>query len=82
MTGKTFVDTDFLIYAHDVDAKQKQAIAKDVLSELWADRTGVLSMQVLQESYVSVMRELCRPLMKKAARSARSEGFKVTSIQR
>ena len=69
MSGKTFVDTNVLIYAHDVDAREKHAVAKDALYELWANRTGVLSMQVLQEFYVNVTRKLSRPLMKKAARA-------------
>jgi hypothetical protein len=63
------VAPDFLIYAHDVDAKEKHVVAKDALSALWAERTGVLSMQVLQEFYVNVTRKLSRPLMKKAARA-------------
>jgi predicted nucleic acid-binding protein len=67
MSVKTFVDTNILIYAHDVDAKEKHAVAKDALYELWANRTGVLSMQVLQEFYVNVTRKLSRPLMKKDA---------------
>jgi len=46
MNGKTFVDTNVLIYAHDVDAKSKHVIAKNILRELWSERTGVLSMQV------------------------------------
>jgi predicted nucleic acid-binding protein len=69
MPGKTFVDTNILIYAHDVDAKEKHAVAKEALSALWANRTGVLSMQVLQEFYVNVTRKLSKPLMKKAART-------------
>jgi predicted nucleic acid-binding protein len=30
MSGSTFVDTNVLIYAHDVDAGQKHEIARDV----------------------------------------------------
>src|ERR1700744_1484727 len=69
MTGKIFVDTNVLIYAHEADAKEKHTVAKQVLSALWADRTGVISTQVLQEFYVNVTRKLSRPLMKKAARA-------------
>jgi predicted nucleic acid-binding protein len=69
MSAKTFVDTNVLIYAHDVDAKEKHAVAKETLVELWTDRTGVLSTQVLQEFYVNVTRKLSRPLMKKSARA-------------
>jgi predicted nucleic acid-binding protein len=46
----------FLIYAHDVDAQMKHAIAQDILRELWTRRTGALSTQVLQEFYVNVTR--------------------------
>jgi predicted nucleic acid-binding protein len=69
MNGKTFVDTNVLIYAHDVDAKEKHAVAKEALYELWANRTGFLSTQVLQEFYVNVTRKLSKPLMKKSARA-------------
>ena len=68
MTDKTFVDTNVLIYAHDVDARAKHDVAKSVLRELWSGRTGVLSMQVLQEFYVNVTRKIASPLSKDAAR--------------
>jgi predicted nucleic acid-binding protein len=69
MNGKTFVDTNVLIYAHDVDAKEKHRVAKETLSELWVDRAGFLSTQVLQEFYVNVTRKLSKPLLKKHARA-------------
>jgi predicted nucleic acid-binding protein len=68
MSDKTFVDTNVLIYAHDIDAKAKQETAKRVLQQLWSERTGVLSMQVLQEFYVNVTRKIPRPLSKESAR--------------
>ena len=68
MSDKTFVDTDVLIYAHDVDARAKHEVAKSVLRELWRQRTGVVSMQVLQEFYVNVTRKIATPLPKDAAR--------------
>jgi predicted nucleic acid-binding protein len=68
MNGKTFVDTNFLIYAHDVDAKSKHATARNILRELWSERAGVLSMQVLQEFYVNVTRKIPSPLPKEKAR--------------
>src|SRR5271156_1499887 len=68
MSVKTFVDTNVLVYAHDLDAQEKHLAAKEALSRLWADRTGVLSTQVLQEFYVAVTRKLPRPLSKTAAR--------------
>jgi predicted nucleic acid-binding protein len=68
MSGKTFVDTNVLIYGHDVDAKSKHEIAKSILRELWTERLGVLSMQVLQEFYVNVTRKIRSPLPKESAR--------------
>jgi predicted nucleic acid-binding protein len=41
MSGKAFVDTNVLIYAHDVDAGAKHDIAKSVLRDLW--QTGLVS---------------------------------------
>jgi predicted nucleic acid-binding protein len=68
MNDKTFVDTNVLIYAHDLDAKRKHEVAKGVLRDLWSQRTGILSMQVLQEFYVNVTRKIASPLPKDAAR--------------
>ncbi len=68
MSGKTFIDTNVLIYAHDVDAGAKHEIAKTVLRDLWSERTGVLSVQVLQEFYVNVTRKIASPLSKDLAR--------------
>jgi len=68
MSDRTFVDTNVLIYAHDIDAKAKHEAAKSVLRVLWKERTGVLSMQVLQEFYVNVTRKIASPLPKDAAR--------------
>jgi len=69
MSGKTFIDTNILIYAHDIDARVKNEIAQAVLRELWSERTGALSMQVLQEFYVNVTRKIPSPLSKDSARS-------------
>jgi len=68
MSGKSFVDTNVLIYAHDADAGEKLRVAKAVLRELWSERAGVLSMQVLQEFYVNVTRKIPSPLSKDLAR--------------
>ena len=69
MSAKTFIDTNVLIYAHDVDAKGKYLTAKGILRELWSQRDGMVSMQVLQEFYVNVTRKIAAPLPRTAARS-------------
>ncbi len=68
MSDKTFVDTNVLIYAHDADAPAKREIANRLLDQLWEERSGVLSVQVLQEFYVHVTRKIARPLAKASAR--------------
>ena len=68
MTGRTFVDTNVLIYAHDVDAGTKRQTAQAILRELWSERTGTLSIQVLLEFYVNVTRKIPRPISKQSAR--------------
>ena len=68
MTDRTFIDTNVLIYGHDVDAKSKHDVAKAVISELWETHKGVLSTQVLEEFYVNVTRTIPHPLPKASAR--------------
>lgn len=48
--------------------KEKHNIAKAILSELWAEREGILSTQVLQEFYVIVPRRIPSPLSNDLAR--------------
>jgi predicted nucleic acid-binding protein len=69
MSAKAFVDTNVLIYAHDIDAAAKHQIAKHILGDLWNQRTGALSTQVLQEFYVNVTRKIASPLSKESARA-------------
>lgn len=69
MSVRTFVDSNILIYAYDVDAGAKRQIAKRLLEELWSEKTGVLSPQVLQEFYVNVTRKIGSPLPKAVARA-------------
>ena len=69
MNDRTFVDTNVLIYAHDVDAGRKREVAQDLLRALGVERAGVLSTQVLQEFYVNATRKIRKPLKKPEARS-------------
>lgn len=54
MSDRAFVDTNILVYAHDNTAGSKHEKARALVQQLWADRSGVLSTQVLQELYVSL----------------------------
>ena len=68
MNGKVFVDSNLLIYAHDRDAGDRQKQAAEWLAELWENRTGCLSTQVMQEFYVNVTQKIKKPLDRGAAR--------------
>jgi predicted nucleic acid-binding protein len=68
MTGTIFVDSNILIYAHDLDAVAKQLRAAACLRELWDSGGGRMSTQVLQEFCVNVTRKILRPLSGAAAR--------------
>jgi predicted nucleic acid-binding protein len=49
LSDKVFVDTNVLVYAHDVDAGRRHAVATRLVAELWETRRAVTSTQVLQE---------------------------------
>jgi len=68
MAEKVFVDTGILLYAHDRDAGEKHAIAEHVLRQLWQDKMGILSTQVLQEFYIHFTRATDTPAARRGAR--------------
>lgn len=63
-----FVDTNILVYAHDVSAGEKHARAQVVLRDLWQTGAGCLSVQVLQELFVTLTLKVPRPLSVGSAR--------------
>jgi predicted nucleic acid-binding protein len=68
MSDRYFIDTNILMYAHDTSAAEKHERAKALVEELWRDRTGVVSTQVLQELSVNLRKKARRPLDAKATR--------------
>ncbi|OFW11141.1 MAG: hypothetical protein A3H96_26720 [Acidobacteria bacterium RIFCSPLOWO2_02_FULL_67_36] len=68
MSDKYFVDTNILMYAHDTAAGAKHERAKALLDDLWRERSGVVSTQVLQELCVNLRRKAGRPVDLKTAR--------------
>ena len=68
MKDRVFVDSNVLIYAHDLDARDKHLRAVEVVRALWENRNGILSTQVLQEFYVNVTRKIPEPLPRSTAR--------------
>ena len=55
---RVFVDTNVLVYSRDARDSAKQQAAAEWMALLWELRAGRLSMQVLQEYYVTVTAKL------------------------
>lgn len=68
MSGRCFVDTNILMYAHDTSTGTKHERALELVTDLWQSRAGVVSTQVLQELAVSLRKKAKRPVDAKAAR--------------
>lgn len=68
MSDRYFVDTNLLVYARDATLPDKQARAAQWLERLWELRAGRLSVQVLQEYYVTVTSKLALGLSAVEAR--------------
>jgi predicted nucleic acid-binding protein len=73
MSDKYFVDTNILMYAHDTSTGAKHQRAKGLVADLWRERTGVVSTQVLQELCVNVRRKAGHPLTTKVTREIISD---------
>jgi predicted nucleic acid-binding protein len=53
-----FVDTNILVYAHDGGAGAKHQRAVELLTRLFEEVSGALSVQVLSEFYAAATRKL------------------------
>jgi predicted nucleic acid-binding protein len=69
MSAKSFVDTNILVYAHDVTATLKNERARALVENLWATGCGVISTQVLQELCVSLRKKVAKPLSMEETRN-------------
>jgi len=64
-----FADTNLLVYARDASDPEKHHEAQAWMEHLWTSGSGRLSIQVLQEYYVTVTRKLHPGLAKEDARA-------------
>ena len=62
MPDRYFVDTNILVYAHDLSAGVKYEKSRALVESLWKSGTGILSTQVLQELCVNLRRKARHPL--------------------
>src|SRR5258708_6810903 len=67
MTAPVFVDSNVFLYAMDEADPKKQQAARDWRAELWKNRLGRISFQVLSEFYVNALRK--RPGARDEARA-------------
>ena len=83
MKDKVFLDTNILIYAHDMGAGPKHDAARAIVEKIWDDETGIISTQVIQEFYVNVTRKMPKPITPVQARGIIINYFswKVESIE-
>lgn len=58
MSVRSFFDTNVLVYTDDSAAPAKQRCAIELVAEHRTQKTGVVSLQVLQEYFVTVTRKL------------------------
>lgn len=62
MRARSFVDTNILVYAHDKGSGARHDQAEVLVERLWRERSGVISIQVIQEFYVNVRRRAQNPI--------------------
>ncbi|HKA51913.1 MAG TPA: PIN domain-containing protein [Candidatus Dormibacteraeota bacterium] len=60
--AREFLDTNVLVYAYDRSAGEKHRRALHLLEQLATRKDGALSIQVLQEFFVTVTTRLPKPL--------------------
>jgi predicted nucleic acid-binding protein len=59
---RQFIDSNVLVYAFDRTAGRKNERARELLEALWSSGGGCLSMQILQEFFVTVTGRIPKPL--------------------
>ena len=76
---RDFVDANVLVYAFDSSAGRKQQAARALLERLWESNAGCVSIQVLQEFFVTVTKKVAKPLPVEDAK-ARVREFAAWSV--
>ncbi len=61
------------MYAEDLDTRRKRDLAVDRIRRLWDSAEGVLSVQVLEEYYVTMTRKVAHPVSSDVVRRAVEE---------
>lgn len=62
MNDKYFIDSNIIVYAHDIANPHNQEAAKRLIFEGLQNDSGVISTQVLSEFFVTVTKKIKKPL--------------------
>lgn len=62
MSGRSFFDTNIILYRDDAAWPDKQKIAVDLLDSCWTANNAIISTQVLQEYFAAATRKLHVPV--------------------
>jgi predicted nucleic acid-binding protein len=62
-----FLDTNILVYAYDNSTGVKHEKAHKLLDELWNSQSACVSIQVLEELYVTLTRKVAAPISSETA---------------
>jgi predicted nucleic acid-binding protein len=63
-----FCDSNILVYAYDRTAGAKRDLARELVERLWREDSGAVSVQVLQEVFVTLTRKIGAPVDARVAR--------------
>ena len=63
-----FVDTNVLVYAEQPGAGEKHRAASALVRDMWEQRDGAVSAQVLQELFVTATRKMPSPYAPEVAK--------------
>ncbi len=62
MKGRSFFDTNVLVYRDDAAYPDKQKISVELLESCWKTNNAIISTQVLQEYFAAATRKLGVPV--------------------
>ena len=77
---RVFFDTNVLVYSHDISVPEKRRKAKGLLNDAFIGNTGVVSGQVLSETFVTLTRKMGVPPADARDEIRRLSGFHVVDI--
>lgn len=79
--SKVFIDTNIIVYAADKQDKKRNKLARKLLKEVEQSSSGVISTQVLQESFLAFTKKLAIEALQAKQIVERLTSFETVVIQ-